>query len=289
MDSYSDDSSDAPSHCSQSSSGSSADDDAHSHDIDWLNQFKGVRVRVPEWWWNNCKGRKLYDGSVISVHPERHHDGTYFQFRLVEDPDRITYFMNYPSLRRFAHKQDPRYSVLRTFVDPKPNSDVELDEEESCSSDDSECTFDDDDSTSDLDESCQPQSFEGEDTCPLDVRWLHSFIGFRVNVPDYWWKGFRGSKKHPASIIAIDVHLRGDTTSYFQFELDEDRRRNDERAFDDPSDRLTYFMNYDSVLKFQDKKQDGYLAFDLPLTPRLNPHLAASQEQSGKFIHDIVF
>lgn len=285
MKSYSDDRSDAMSQCSQSSTGSSSDDDAHPHDIDWLNQFKGVRVRVPAWWWNNCNELKLYDASIISVHPERH-DGTYFQFRLDADSPRTTYFMNYPSLRRFVHKKDPHQSVLRRFNDPKPNPHVELDEEESSSSDDdSECTSDDDD----LDESRHPQSFEGEDTCPLDVRWLRSLIGFRVNVPDHWWNGFTGKKKNPASIIAIDAH-RSDTTSYFQFELDEDRARNIEREFNDPSDRVTYFMNYDSVLLYQDKKQDGYLGFDLPSTPRLNPHLTASQEWSGKFIHhDVVF
>ena len=286
MNSYSDDSSDAPSHSSRVSSGSSADEEtiAHPHDIDWLKRFKGVRARVPEWWWNNCKGRKLYYASVISVHPERHHDGTYFQFRLDGDPPRITYFMNYQSLRRFVHKDDPHYTVIRSFIDPKPNSDVELDEEDSSSYDDDDS---DDSSTSDLDESCHPEPLDRDDACPLDVRWLHSFIGFRINVPEYWWEGLKGTKKYPASIIAIDVVRGCDTTSYFQFETDEDRARNNERAFDDPSDRLTYFMNYDSVLKFQDRHQDCYADFDLPSTPRLNPRLT-NEKQSGKLIHDFV-
>ena len=278
---HSDDSSDAPSHSSRVSSGSSADDEtiAHPHDIDWLKRFKGVRVRVPEWWWNNCNGRKLYHASVISVHPERH-DGTYFQFRLDGDSPRITYFMNYQSLREYVHKNDPHYTVLRSFIDPKPNPDVQLDEGDSSSNDD-----EGDSSTSDMDESCHTKPLDGDDTCPLDVRWLHSFIGFRINVSEFWWEGLNGTQKYPATIVGIDVVRGRETTAYFEFETDEDRARNNERAFDDPSDRLTYFMNYESVLLFQDRHQDCYADFDLPSTPRLNPHLT-NEEHSGKLTHD---
>ena len=41
----------------------------------------------------------------------------------------------------------------------------------------------------------------------IDLRWARSYVGMRMNVPEYWWDGWNGRQKYPGRIVEYNTGL----------------------------------------------------------------------------------
>ena len=111
-------------------------------------------------------------------------------------------------------------------------------------------------------------------SCPLDESWLLTFVDIRLNVPLYFWRYTKASKRLPCKITSIDP--TNEHGAYFGFQ-----------AIELQGPLETYWMNYDSVREYVDRSQERYTSLHLPKTPPPNQHHLdalekASRELTGK-------
>ena len=94
-------------------------------DQEWAESLIGLRVKVPEGWWDGASGSALFMGTIRSVDfndtAER-----YFQFECDGDavPGRL-YPMRYDAVLHYADEEDERYSQFRLLSSPPANPDGE--------------------------------------------------------------------------------------------------------------------------------------------------------------------
>ena len=69
---------------------------------EWLRHLVGMRVSVPERWWNGqSKSKTIYDGTVSAVHLGNSKESKCFRLSFFDCDD----------------KEDVRYDVIREYVD----------------------------------------------------------------------------------------------------------------------------------------------------------------------------
>jgi len=94
-------------------------------DQEWAESLIGLRVKVPEGWWDGASGSDLFMGTIRGVNfndtAER-----YFQFECDGDdvPGRL-YPMRYDAVLHYADEEDERYSQFRLLSSPPGNPDGE--------------------------------------------------------------------------------------------------------------------------------------------------------------------
>jgi hypothetical protein len=91
---------------------------------------------------------------------------------------------------------------------------------------------------------------------PIDLEWVETLAGLRLNIPNKWWPGFSNGGINRGKIAAINYNPP--SLNYFEVELD-----------DEPD--AHYPMGYSSVLLYTDDKQPGFSQFCLPLCCPANP------------------
>ena len=91
---------------------------------------------------------------------------------------------------------------------------------------------------------------------PIDLEWVETLVGLRLNIPNKWWPGFRDGGINRGKIAAINLDLS--SSHYFQVKLN-----------DEPG--AHYAMRYDSILLYADNEQPGFSQFCLPSCCPANP------------------
>ena len=89
----------------------------------------------------------------------------------------------------------------------------------------------------------------------IDLRWARSYVGMRMNVPEYWWDGWNGRQKYPGRIVEYNTGL-----SKWMLVLD------------DQDYRESYPMRWDAVRLFANDDRYTHL-----------PHLPQTLPLSAEF------
>ena len=80
-------------------------------DKEWAESIIGLRLKVPDHWWNNCSSRELHDGKIVSF------DEAKQKWNLVCDsePEEVPYLMAYEAVYKYV---DVSASTFGRYVLP---------------------------------------------------------------------------------------------------------------------------------------------------------------------------
>ena len=80
-------------------------------DKEWAESIIGLRLKVPDHWWNNCNSRELHDGKIVSFDEGKQ------KWNLVCDsePDEVPYKMAYEAVYKYV---DVSSSTFEQYVIP---------------------------------------------------------------------------------------------------------------------------------------------------------------------------
>ena len=69
-------------------------------DKEWAESIIGLRLKVPDHWWNNCNGRDLNDGKIVSFDEAQQRWG----FVCDSEPDEVPYQMTYEAVYKYVDR-----------------------------------------------------------------------------------------------------------------------------------------------------------------------------------------
>ena len=83
-------------------------------DKEWAESIIGLRLKVPDHWWNNCSSRELHDGKIVSF------DEAKQKWNLVCDsePEEVPYLMAYEAVYKYVDKNastSPNYTDIAKY------------------------------------------------------------------------------------------------------------------------------------------------------------------------------
>jgi hypothetical protein len=78
-------------------------------DQKWASSLVGLRLKVPEHWWNNCSGNTLYAGQIADINFSSDAK-CYFMLKLDSEENQNLYPMRYDAVLRYADKEHPTHS-----------------------------------------------------------------------------------------------------------------------------------------------------------------------------------
>ena len=92
-----------------------------SYDPEWAQSVVGLRLKVPDWWWNGCNGRTLHPAKVTGVVLDDDNQ-CYFRFKLNDKGDPRPWPIRYDALLAYAdfeHETFPQFRLpTRPPIDP---------------------------------------------------------------------------------------------------------------------------------------------------------------------------